>query len=279
MAMRLGDCRMYKVMSGLFHRIASAAAQNDVIEKMEKGEISTSEGMTKARNIRRVQLVNFDLDLYSTVEMGAGGWADRNEKGYFVKSDSGKMGYIEPHSVNLLVERSPSGDIDNLFLACTFYNGEYRVEGSDKKLDGATYDLRVPITADMVKREDKGPGQKPEFTIDLTGKTGFKVWDTKTGEAVDSIPLIAKSSKHSHANNIEYGATNTRKLYAGNPSSFLSSDMPAFMDLAGAWEMKLDARATIVAAEAENIRKGRPPADLGAEAVGAGLDDAKRARA
>lgn len=277
MAMRLGDCRMYKVISGLFHRIASAAAQNEVIHQMETGSIPLAAAMDKARDVRRVQLVNFDLDLFSDVQAPPKGWPERNEKGYFVKNTTGEMVLVEPHSVNLLVERKPSGEIENLFLACTFYNGEYRDDKTGAIVPGATYDLRVPITRDMVKMKDAGAGKKPEIEIDLSGKTGFKIWDPVAQKAVEPSSLVVRSSKYSHANFMEYGPTNTRKLYSGSPSSFISADMPRGMDLEEAWKMRMDARALMVANEVDNIRLGRPPAHLPAHAAGAALDGARRA--
>jgi hypothetical protein len=277
MAMRLGDCRMYKVMSGLFHRIASAAAQNELIQQLEKNDLPLKEVLNKARDVRRVQLVNFDLDLFSNVEAPPKGWPERNEKGYFVKNTTGDMVLVEPHSVNLLVERKPSGEIENLFLACTFYNGEYRNDKDGTIVPGATYDLRVPITRDMVKVKDSGAGKKPEIEIDLSGKTGFKIWDPATQKAVEPDSLVVRSSKYSHANFMEYGPTNTRKLYTGNPSTFLSAPMPRGMDLEKAWEMRMDTRALLIANEVDNIRQGLPPAAIPAAAKGTALDSDKRA--
>jgi hypothetical protein len=289
LAMRQGDCRMYKVMSGLFYRIAQAAAQNDIIGGMDaKDAGAVSAAMKKARDIRRVQLVNFDLDLWGDVEVGKGGWADRDAKtNYFVKK-AGARGYLEPHSVNLLVERNPTGAIDNLGLACTFYNGEYLDETPEhKKVDGATYDLRVPITKDMVKRVDKGTGKKPEFEIELMNAakgfdagTGFKVVNSATGLPEKAGSLIATASKYSHCDQLIdfdeekkplFTSTGTRRLY-GTTNAFLSAEMPP-VNLESAWRSKVGDRVLVVANELDNLRAGRPPGDLPARAAGSSLAD------
>ncbi len=281
MALRLGDCRMYKVMAGLFHRIAKAAAQNDVIESLHSGAIPVSEALETARNIRRVQLVNFDLDLYSNVEVDKSGWAARNEKGFFVKNKDGARGYIEPHSVNLLVQRKPSGELENMFLACTFYNGEYRDNNSGEIVKGATYDLRVPLTKEMVTRVDKGVGKPPEFEINL-GKnaalgvdTGLRIWDNDLQKPVEASMLVAKASRYSHSH--ELGKGNTRKLYSGNPSNFAAAAMPSFIDLSIAWKNKIDLQALRISAGIENIRSGPPPVSLPENAKGEDINPPKRA--
>ena len=220
----------------------------------------TKQALEDARDIRRVQLVNFDLKLAGDVVSKGKEGVQRNDKGYFIKNDSGEIVPIESHSVNLLVERTPTGAIDNMFLACTFYNGEYR-DNSGHIVDGATYDLRVPITRDMVHKIEKTPPEKPEFEIDLTGKTGFKVWDEAKQQAVES-KLMAYASKNSHANFHAYGQANTRKLYSGNPSTFLAAITPTQIDLGQCWRDRMDVNATLLSSSVENIRHGHPPQEI-----------------
>ena len=269
-AARSGDCRMYKILSGLLVFIASASAENDTLWELDSGEIDLIEAKNRARDIRRVQLLNFDLDLYGQAVAEDKKWPVRNEMGYFELNKGGEAVLLEPHSVNLSVERKPDGSIEYLYLSCTFYNGEYR-DGSGEIVKGATYDLRVEITPDMIKIIPASkPGQKPSIEIDLTGKTGFKLWDRETGKAEDAS-LSARPSKYSHTNIYVLSAGQDDKAASarggvyrsyGTSGRFLGwgTDKPS-INILYAWLTNIPKAPKIIAEILENILP-RPPVDV-----------------
>lgn len=274
MATRSGDCRMYKVVSGLMSRIASATAQNDVLDQLDKGSISQAEALEQTRNIRRVNLVNFDLDLFGPAKAEDGKWPDRGSHGYFEKNKDGKNVLLEPHSVSLLPQRKPNGEMENLYLTCTFYNGEYRNDKGEI-VPGATYDLRVEITRDMIKTIPGKPGEKPQFEIDLTGKTGFKVWDPEANEgkgaAVDA-PVFVRPNKYSHIQGASLQADRSAgindratagRVYGPNPVFLAANNLQDSLDLTRAWESDISRAPAKITETIEGIIVERAAARSG----------------
>jgi hypothetical protein len=259
-ALRLSDCRGAKATAGALYHIGEATAQNDVIKEMEQGKLTQEQALDKARDVRRVQLVNLSLYLHADIKVDEKGEAIRKD-GYWIKNPESKIVKIESHDVNLLVQRKPTGEIEQKFLSCTFYNGEY-LDDKGNLVRGAIYNLRVPITQEMVTMETKDG--KVTFKIDLTKNkergvdTGLLVRDEK-GELVDDVKLIATISPHSHSHELSHGGV--RKFYSANQTTCVGASMEA-LDLLRALEMQMHKRLRIIAKEVRDIVNGPVPTQI-----------------